>query len=121
MGLLMNLFKAVFFIILFAACGSIQAHTSLVSSLPENNQVIIQVPQQLELHFGDPVNLMRVELRGESVRQDLDISANLSASDQAFAAFPPNLPEGRYTMRWTALSQDGHSITGALSFTLASP
>ena len=117
----MNLFKAVFFSSLFAAFGSVQAHTSLVSSIPENNQVIVQSPQYIELNFADPINLMRVELRGESVRQDLDISSNLSANDQAVAAVPSNLPEGRYTLRWTAISQDGHSITGALSFTLASP
>lgn len=108
--------------IIFACCLSIaQAHTTLNSSYPADKQVLGLITQDVNLNFAAPVVILRVELRGEAVREDLDISVNNGASENIVAKLPSNLGDGSYIMRWTALSEDGHNLSGALSFTIAAP
>ena len=95
------------------------AHTGLSSSLPENNQVLDSSPEQLELVFSAPVLLARIELRDPSGgRVDLDISSHTETADSFAVDLPDDLPAGKYTARWTVLGEDGHTMAGALSFTI---
>lgn len=97
-----------------------QAHTIISSSYPEDNQVLPLITQDATLNFVAPVVILKIELLGELIREDLDISNNAGASKTIVAKFPQSLSDGRYTLNWSALSEDGHNLTGTLSFTLAS-
>lgn len=95
------------------------AHTALSSSLPENNQVLDRSPQQLEMVFSGSVLLVRIELRDPTgEREDLDISGHTETADSFAVDLPDDLPAGKYTARWTILGEDGHTMAGALSFTI---
>lgn len=95
------------------------AHTGLSVSVPENNQVLEVAPEQLELVFSGSVLLVRIELRdpmGERV--DLDISAFTETAESFAVDLPEDLLVGKYTARWTIFGEDGHTMAGALSFTI---
>jgi methionine-rich copper-binding protein CopC len=95
------------------------AHTGLSSSLPENNQVLDSSPEQLEMVFSGPVLMARVELRDPSGgRIDLDISGYTETAESFSVDLPDDFPAGKYTARWTVLGEDGHTMAGALSFTI---
>jgi|MEHZ01.4.fsa_nt_MEHZ011048219.1_4 hypothetical protein len=95
------------------------AHTALSSSLPENNQVLDSSPEQLELVFSGQVRLARIELSAPTgEREDLDLTLHTETSDSFAVDLPDDLPAGKYTARWTILGEDGHTMAGALSFTI---
>ena len=57
-----------------------QAHTIISSSYPEDNQVLPLITQDATLNFVAPVVILKIELLGELIREDLDISNNAGAS-----------------------------------------
>lgn len=114
-------FKIGFLILFFTLFGSsfVAAHTGLSSSAPENNQVLSTAPEQIELIFSGPVLLARIEFRdSRGERVDLDVSAYTQAAENFVVDLPDDLSAGKYTSRWTVLGEDGHTMVGALSFTI---
>jgi uncharacterized repeat protein (TIGR04052 family) len=101
------------------------AHADLVSAEPAVNSTISKAPKQLRLVFDEKLVApgMRVSLTdaaGVPVR--LGKGAIDPANPKAFvvpvdssAAFT----DGRYTVKWVALAEDGHGESGKYSFTFA--
>ena len=99
-----------------AAINLAKAHTDLVSSSPANDEHVQTPPEHLSLTFGDPVRLMRINLTdgaGDRVRVGFRPSGEAMADYQIDL---PTLQDGHYELEWRAMADDGHTMTGQLSF-----
>jgi copper transport protein len=98
------------------APASAGAHASFVRSEPRDGSVLTDPPSSVRLHFDDavqPVDADAIRNGGASVL------AGELRRDGARALVVPlrrALPDGDYTVRWRAVSDDGHLIQGVLAF-----
>jgi copper transport protein len=100
-----------------AVPGGAFAHASIRSSSPTYRQELQRSPSQVELTFDQVVDLVPrailvYDARGRIVSKD----ARLRDSGHVVAAGLHRLPKGAYTVRWRALSGDGHVVSGVFTF-----
>jgi len=92
-------------------------HASLKYESPSFKQRLSMSPRQIVLQFDQPVvalpNAIRVlTLSGEN----LAARARAIPSQRELVAALPRLPKGPYTIRWQAVSNDGHIVSGVYTF-----
>lgn len=94
------------------------AHTELAGSTPSADSIIDAAPEELMLHFSEPVRLTAVTIEGDDGQPQ---RLGPLSTDQTvhFTVASPKLPEGLYTVSWRALSDDTHTMTGEFSFTIS--
>jgi methionine-rich copper-binding protein CopC len=92
------------------------AHTHLSSSSPANDETVSS-PSVMMLTFGDAVRLVRLSVAGSA--GDLDIGFTPVADAATNFHVPmPFMAAGAYTINWTAIGADGHSVSDSFSFTV---
>lgn len=99
-----------------AVSSSAFAHSSALTPTPARGAVLLATPTELKIPFDGPMRVITTTLtraNGESF--DVAAQAGRSASE-TLVVVPPALPDGRYTLEWRGLSEDGHTMTGELSF-----
>lgn len=92
------------------------AHTGLKTSLPANGAVVTIAPAELHLEFNGPVQLLKVEVlhMGEHA---MDIGFKPIADAKASFVLPlPSLPASNYTVNWSAIGADGHTVGNSFGF-----
>ena len=104
---------------MLAMCGPGHAHSRLLSSTPAANAVVTS-PQSLRLAFSEKVER---ELTGATVTCLGTESAGagetaVSPDGKVVEIALPKLPNGSCTVRWHAVSVDGHRTTGEFNFTV---
>lgn len=101
---------------------SARAHASLVSSSPINGSSAATAPARIRLLFTEPVEAAMSNI--VLVGSDGDSRSLVVASDprnvNAIVANVGEIAAGQYSVRWQALSADGHSVSGTLTFTVLS-
>jgi copper transport protein len=96
------------------------AHSELTASTPADKALVETAPQELELHFSEPVRLTALTLtRAGDARRDLKPLPAQSLKD--FSVASPDLLKGQYTVNWRALSGDAHVMTGEFAFSVGEP
>ncbi len=102
---------------LVALAGPASAHATLVRSTPADASVLDEAPSQVELTFSEPVSVegSSVEfIDAEGNRHDATIVAH-GASTSVLVVELGDIPDGLYSLRWTAFStSDGHITKGML-------
>ena len=93
------------------------AHASLRHETPSFKQRLAVSPRQIILTFDQPVvalpNAIKVlTLKGKNVAGP----ARAIPSQLELVASLPKLPKGPYTIRWEAVSNDGHIVSGVYTF-----
>ena len=102
-------------LVLFAGTGL--AHTTVTSTAPTNGSVLAQSPPRIEIRFRDHARLTSaVVIHAGSPDRQLDFSPKDLAT--TFTIPNPALQAGRNDIKWTALSMDGHVVTGTLALTI---
>jgi methionine-rich copper-binding protein CopC len=94
------------------------AHTALSSSVPAKGAVV-ESPTALTLEFGAEVKLARVQIvpaDGESLTLPLDRGA--PPSKKMVVTVPKPLVPGKHTVKWRAVADDGHVMTGDFTFSV---
>jgi copper resistance protein C len=95
------------------------AHTTLESSTPPAGAKLEQSPPVIEMKFHHPLNLTSVILVDASkAERKLEFAPHAAAT--AFQLPTPQLAAGHNEIKWKGLSQDGHVVTGSLSYEVAS-
>lgn len=105
-----------------AAPGAALAHASLTQQTPSLRQRLAVSPRQVVLHFDQPVAAVRdaiVVLDARGV--DLATKVHAVKAQRELVAVLPRLPRGAYTVRWRALSSDGHVVSGVNTFGVRVP
>ena len=109
-------------LIVLAVCAALavpaaaSAHANLVSTTPADRAVLAQAPERVVVRFDDDV---RVAPGNAAVRNgDGSILGGKPAADGKTLVLPlrTNLGQDDYSVRWSAVSDDGHVVQGVIAF-----
>lgn len=108
---------------LFGAVAPAVAHDQLVSSTPENGQLLDTAPAEITLTFTEPV--LDSGMGSAIVVLDANgtdwVAGPLTVNDTAVnAPLKSDLPNGVYTVEWRVVSADGHPISAGFVFGVGS-
>jgi copper transport protein len=96
------------------------AHATLVRIVPADRSVLATGPRTVRFVFDDQI---RPGLGIQAVRNGdgsvLDGKAR-AAGRTLVVPLKPRLPDGDYTVRWRAISDDGHELGGVVAFAVGS-
>jgi methionine-rich copper-binding protein CopC len=100
---------------LLLLAGAAMAHTTVATVDPADGSQLDASPAVIEIRFEHAVHLTFVALRANvAAERPLEFAPHDSAT--TFRVEHPNLAVGRNELRWTALSSDGHVISGTLTY-----
>jgi methionine-rich copper-binding protein CopC len=95
------------------------AHTHLVSSSPADHAELATAPKEAILTFAEAVILTAAKLESTDGKTVLKPLPDGSVKE---AHIPlPTLAAGHYRLQWRATSDDGHVMSGELSFDVNGP
>ena len=102
--------------------ASALAHAGLTGESPSFRQRLAQPPRSIVLHFDQSVTALPKAItvltqNGDNVAG----AARVGADGRSLVASLPRLPRGPYTVRWEALSNDGHVVSGVYTFGVRYP
>jgi copper transport protein len=108
--------------LLFVVCFAteVQAHASLMSVEPPDGSVLAQAPKRIELRFNEGVTAGAVTLidANGKLRGDARIDAS---AESVIVSVPDGLPAGTSIVSYRVISQDGHPVTGSVTFSVGAP
>ncbi len=104
--------------LLFSAAS--RAHTHLVKSVPADHAELATAPKEAILTFAEAVVMTAAKLEfADGASSNLKPLPDGGVKE---AHIPlPTLPAGRYRLQWRAASDDGHVMSGELSFVVNGP
>jgi copper transport protein len=110
-------------VLALAAVPAASAHAVLLRTEPGNDEVAETSPEQVVLHFDEPVESALGSVRvydGNGERVD---TGDLSRPEPEIVAvaLQSNLDRGTYTVAWRAISADSDPIRGAFVFHVQAP
>src|SRR5215813_931845 len=111
-----------FVTLLFVAClpTAAFAHAALVSVEPRDGSVLAEVPKRVELRFSESVTAGAVNLIDATGKLRGDAAIDASA-DSIVVTPPQGLPRGTSIINYRVISEDGHPITGSVTFSVGAP
>lgn len=93
------------------------AHATLIRSTPAVQERLAGSPQLVRLTFDQSVKALPNAIRVYTAKGRLVSSETLTSPGETTIDAPVGrLPRGAYTVRWSAVSADGHVIAGVFTF-----
>ncbi|QFY62751.1 copper-binding protein (plasmid) [Rhizobium grahamii] len=89
------------------------AHAVLISSSPANNQVVNDAPAEIQLHFNEPVKVVRASAR---LTNDKSIDLVSSGGGADITLRLPSVGRGTVIASYRVVSEDGHPVGGTVVF-----
>jgi len=102
-------------VVALAAPAAAFAHASIRLEWPAYRQSLPYSPRQIILHFDQTVEVLPNAIKVLDAN-GRNLARPAHAIDRGIAAPVPKLPRGAYTVRWKALSDDGHVVNGVYTF-----
>ena len=110
-----RLLAAALLALAFPAAAS--AHATLVRTSPGFQQRLKSTPQVVRLSFDQSVKALPNAIRVYSTKGRLLSGETVTSGDKRTIDAPVGrLRRGAYTVRWTAVSADGHVVAGVFTF-----
>jgi copper transport protein len=104
-------------LVALAAPAAAFAHASIRDSKPASQQRLEQAPRRVEIDFDQAVKVFPNGIKVYDARGHvLSGGARSESGGHAIVASLARLPKGAYTVRWQALSGDGHVVSGVFTF-----
>ena len=99
------------------------AHASLLHETPALEQRVAASPPRIVLQFDQPVDAVpnAIVVLDAAGRNVAGSPRAVKSARELVAALPKSLPRGAYTIRWRALSSDGHVVSGISTFGVRVP
>lgn len=95
------------------------AHASLIESDPEDGSVVATLPEQVVLTFNEPVRLGGADAVRGFGPDGGDWAVDARAQDNRVVVTPVDDPgQGTVVIAWKVISEDGHEVTGGLTFAI---
>lgn len=97
-------------------------HTRLAKSEPAAGSVVTNAPRELRLWFegGVEAEFTQVALRaGDGTQLALGAPTRGAEDGLVVVAVPLPLPPDRYTVLWSSVGRDGHTVAGEFGFIVA--
>ncbi len=109
-------------IALVALAAPASAHAQLESTVPPEGSILAHSPEEVVLHFGEPVEIdfgsVRV-LGPKGQRVDRGSTEHVPGDSHSIeTALPAGLPRGSYVVAWHVISADSHPVHGAFVFSI---
>ena len=101
---------------LLALTAVAQAHTHLKEATPGDKSVVNTAPANVVLKFSESAKVTALTLHKDGAADQKLTASPDTASAQVTAALP-KLSPGKYSVNWRVVSDDGHIMSGQLSFT----
>src|SRR6266540_5018734 len=95
--------------------GQAFAHATLLKTSPGFEQRLHSSPRKVTLHFDQYIKAMPRSLQLYSSTRGIPVSS-VRSDGRWLEATVPKLGRGGYTIRWHALSGDGHVVSGVFTF-----
>ncbi len=112
----MKKYIAILLVTMAFTSASVFAHTSLKSSTPSDNAMLMKSPETLTLSFGSDIRLVSVKvINDKNEAMAIDFAPTLEASQSFTYDLPPLMPS-TYSVSWTIMGDDGHKMKGDFSF-----
>jgi len=114
----MRLLAALLLLVCF--CGQASAHAALVFTEPRDGTVLAQPPKAVQLRFNEDVTAGAVNLidAAGKLRSDAVVEARGEAMS---VALPADLPLGTQIVSYRVISEDGHPVSGSITFSIGEP
>ncbi|MFF4778384.1 copper resistance CopC family protein [Microtetraspora fusca] len=112
--------------VLLLACAALlgvaapaQAHNVLVGSDPKDGAQVSTAPERITLKFDQPVrrDFARIAVTGPDGAEYAQGEIATKGNDVSVGLAPLG-PAGAYTIGYRVVSNDGHPVTGTITFTL---
>lgn len=107
-------------LVALALPASAFAHASLLRESPSYKQEVQQPPRWIALTFDQDVELIPNAVEVLNLR-GVNLAKPAKVDGDRLIAPVPRLPRGPYTVRWKALSSDGHVVSGVYTFGVRVP
>lgn len=91
------------------------AHASLTHESPAFAQRLAVTPRAIVLRFDETIDALPRAIQVLNRRGE-DVAGPTHANGRSMVATLPRLARGPYTVRWQALSGDGHVVSGVYTF-----
>jgi copper transport protein len=107
-------------VVALVAPASAFAHASIRSEWPAYRERMAFSPRQVFIRFDQGVDVLpgAIQVLDANGR---NVAGPARAIVRGIAAPVPKLPRGAYTVRWKALSNDGHVVNGVYTFGVQAP
>ena len=106
---------AVMLSLLMAAPAS--AHNSLVATDPADGSTVSATPAAVVLTFDEPAVALGTQVVVTGPQGQASVGAAQLVDATVWQELVAGAPAGRYTVSWRVTSDDGHPISGEVSFT----
>ena len=104
------------------APASAFAHASLEKESPSFKQRLEVAPRQVVLQFDQSVDALPKAIQVFTLKgKNIAGTPRAIPGQREIVASLPRLPKGPYTVRWQALSNDGHIVSGVYTFGVRVP
>jgi copper transport protein len=117
--------KRVLLVVAFVALvapASAFAHASLQKESPSFKQRLAVAPRQVVLQFDQSVDALPKAIQVFTLKgKNIAGTPRAIPGQREIVASLPRLPKGPYTVRWQALSNDGHIVSGVYTFGVRVP
>ena len=108
----------------FIACVSLSmtasAHNVLKSSTPADGSTLDRAPSELALDFNGQVRLVKLSLKRSDESIDVGFKPDLTAAT-SFIVPVPELASGAYSLEFSVIGEDGHTVAGHFNFGIGMP
>lgn len=94
------------------------AHSPLEITVPANEAIVAEVPNEIVLDFKGNIRLTRVTMTHAVHEADLDLEG-FSGFISDYTIPIQSMGAGTYQIEWRGLGDDGHPMNGTFSFTVA--
>lgn len=117
----MKKFISICLVLLFLVPAQVFAHSKMTSSSPANNDVLSESPSIISMDFNtDIASLSTFTL--ENDQGELIGLHDIVAEAHKLSGIPDSpLANNSYTVKWTIIGADGHTVDGNYSFKVNAP
>src|SRR5690242_6869649 len=107
-------------LLLVCLTGEASAHASLAFTEPRDGTVLAQAPKSVQLRFNEEVTAGAINLidAAGKLRSDAVVDAK---GEAIIISLPSDLPQGTQIVSYRVISEDGHPVTGAVTFSIGAP
>lgn len=108
--------------LLMVGPGVVVAHAELESTAPANGAKVVGTPDELSATFSEALAAESTVSIRNAAGERLAVGGLDPADGKRLVIAPvPELAPGRYEMRWSAFSDDGHLEKGTWTFEVEAP
>ena len=107
--------------LLLVAAPSASAHDVFISSTPANGSTLTSAPTAITLTFEEPPTTSGLAVALTAPDGTVSTLVPTLSGDVVTAPVTGTLAPGAYTVAWRVVADDGHPLTGTLTFTLSVP